>query len=56
MLIVRVTNRSDEGGDVTELTVTSPEAFDAEPTGKRRTNRTRRKKASGNLDGTAQGL
>lgn len=56
MLIVKVANRSDESGDVTELTVTSPEAFDAEPTGKRRTNRTRRKKASGNLDGTAQGL
>ncbi|KEC73901.1 Mu P family protein [Rhizobium leguminosarum bv. phaseoli CCGM1] len=56
MLITRVTNRSDEAGDVTELAVTSPEAFDAEPTGKRRTNRTRRKTASGNLDTKAQGL
>ncbi|RFB92050.1 Mu P family protein [Rhizobium leguminosarum bv. trifolii] len=56
MLITRVTNRSDQAGDVTELSVTSPEAFDAEPTGKRRTNRTRRKTASGSLDTTAQGL
>ncbi|QHW25641.1 Mu P family protein [Rhizobium leguminosarum bv. viciae 248] len=56
MLIVRVTNRSDGGGDETDLTVMSPEAFDAEPTGKRRTNRTRRKTSSGNLDTTAQGL
>ncbi|PDT05964.1 Mu P family protein [Rhizobium chutanense] len=56
MLIVRVSNRSDESGDVTMLTVMSPEAFDAEPTAKRRTNRTRRKKASANLDSTARGL
>ncbi|RSB91893.1 Mu P family protein [Rhizobium sophoriradicis] len=56
MLVVRVSNRSDEAGDVSELTVMSPEAFDAEPTGKRRTNRTRRKTTSGNLDNTARGL
>jgi prophage tail gpP-like protein len=57
MLIVRVSNRSDESGNFTELTLSSPEAFDAEPVGKRRKNRTRKKKAAaGNLDSSAQGL
>lgn len=57
MLITRVSNRCDEGGNITELTLTSPEAFDAEPEGKRRKNRSRKKKAaSGNLDSSAQGL
>jgi prophage tail gpP-like protein len=57
MLIARVTNRSDEQGDVTELGVMSPEAFDAKPVGKRRKNAKRKKKgSSGPLDGTAKGL
>jgi prophage tail gpP-like protein len=57
MLIVRVSNRSDEGGNFTELTLSSPEAFDAEPVGQRRKNRTRKKKAAtGNLDGKAEAL
>ncbi|MHC2481347.1 phage baseplate assembly protein [Rhizobium leguminosarum] len=57
MLITRVSNRSDESGNFTELTLSSPEAFDADPVGKRRKNRTRKKKAAaGNLDSSAQGL
>jgi prophage tail gpP-like protein len=56
MLIVRVSNRSDDAGDVTELTLMSPEAFDAQPVGKRRKNRTRRKTTAGSLDSSAKGL
>lgn len=56
MLITRVTNRSDDAGDVTELTLMSPEAFDAQPVGTRRKNRTRRKTTAGNLDSSARGL
>jgi prophage tail gpP-like protein len=56
MLIVRVSNRSDDAGDVTELTLMSPEAFDAQPVGKRRKNRTRRKTTAGGLNSSAKGL
>ncbi|WP_244619226.1 phage baseplate assembly protein [Rhizobium sp. 18055] len=57
MLIIGVSNRSDESGNFTELKLSSPEAFDADPVGKRRKNRTRKTKAAaGNLDSSAQGL
>ncbi len=57
MLVTRVSCRSDEQGNFTELGVMSPEAFDAKPVGKRRNNAKRKKKgASGPLDGAAKGL
>ncbi|MFA7416125.1 MAG: Mu P family protein, partial [Rhizobium sp.] len=57
MLISRTVMREDESGQQTDLTVTSPEAFDKAPTGNRRTNKKGKSaKASGPLDGTAQGL
>ncbi|MBB3963479.1 phage baseplate assembly protein [Rhizobium metallidurans] len=57
MLITRVVNRSDGSGNFTELTLSSPEAFDDKPVGKRRTNRTRKKKAAaGSLDSSAEAL
>mgnify|MGYP005806346197 CR=1 FL=1 len=54
MLISHVTFREDESGRETDLTVTSPEAFDKDPVGSRRTN----KKASNSkgLDSKAEKL
>lgn len=57
LLISRVAYREDEAGVVTELTYESPEAFDKEPVGDRRTNKAGKgKKSSTALDGTAEGL
>lgn len=55
MLISRVTFRYDDGGAETEITVTSPEAFDKQPVKGRRNNRKRTAKA-GQLDGSASAL
>lgn len=58
LLISRVVYRDGEQGEETELTVTSPEAFDKAPTGARRTNLPKSGKAAkvGTLDGTAEPL
>ncbi len=61
LLISRVTFRAGEGEpDETELTVTSPEAFDKQPVGSRRTNLPASSGASNSasigLDGTAEAL
>lgn len=59
LLITRVKNREDESGKSTEMTLMSPEAFDKQPVGKRRTNAKHKgkgKKKTGPLDGSAQGL
>ncbi|MBD8554923.1 Mu P family protein [Rhizobium sp. CFBP 8762] len=61
LLVSAVTFSEDESGRHTQLTLTSPEAFDKEPDGKRRTNakakgKAKTKKQSGPLDGTAERL
>lgn len=57
LLISRVSYLEDASGCSTDISVCSPEAFDKEPTGKRRTNRKAKKKGkSGSLDGTASAL
>ncbi|HEV2501600.1 MAG TPA: Mu P family protein [Mesorhizobium sp.] len=57
MLISTVTFRKDEGGEETELTVTSPEAYDKKAAGSRRKNLQSKKSAgTGKLDGTAEKL
>lgn len=57
MLISRVTYREDESGRATEMAIVSPEAFDKEPVGKRRTNKkAKASKSSGSIDGKAQAL
>ncbi|WP_084174660.1 phage baseplate assembly protein [Afifella pfennigii] len=59
LLISRTVYRYDEKGAETELTLSSPEAFDARPIGGRRTNKRSGGKASrsgGGLDGTAEAL
>lgn len=57
MLISRVTFTQNEDGCETELTVSSPEAFDKGATGSRRTNQKRASKgAQTGLDGTAEEL
>ncbi|MGN6777566.1 phage baseplate assembly protein [Rhizobium sp.] len=57
MLITRVTCRSDEEGNFTELAIMSPEAFDNKPVGKRRKNAKRKKNGTtGSLDSTAKAL
>lgn len=62
MLISRVVFReSEDDGRESEITVTSPEAFDKSPVGDRRTNKPGKSgkksgKATGALDGTAQAL
>ncbi|SIQ23770.1 Mu-like prophage tail protein gpP [Rhizobium sp. RU35A] len=54
LLISRVAYSEDEQrGATTEITLCSPEAFDAEPVGNRRKNR---KAKTGALDGTAEAL
>lgn len=65
MLVAGVTYRySEDGGEVTALRVTSPDAYDREPVGERRTNRQGQRKGrkrassgpSGPLDSTARPL
>jgi prophage tail gpP-like protein len=58
MLITRVSFRSnDQDGNVTELAIMSPEAFDNKAVGNRRRNgKGKKKKRTGPLDGTAKGL
>lgn len=58
LLISRVAYREDSAGIATDLTYQSPEAFDKEPVGNRRTNKSSKSKAkaSGKLDGTASAL
>ncbi|MCY1668316.1 phage baseplate assembly protein [Rhizobium sp. SL86] len=60
LLISRVGWIEDYSGCVTDITVCSPEAFDAEPVGNRRTNRKGKKAgktpATTTLDGTAEAL
>jgi len=67
MLISRVTFRETDEGRVSELTISSPEAFDAEPVKDRRENKKgkgakggkrgrKRKGKGGPLDGTANSL
>jgi len=58
MLISRIAYRYDEEGEITEMNVTSPEAFDKKPVSNRRKNANRRqkKKSKGSLDGTARKL
>lgn len=54
MLISKLTFREDEGGRQTEITVTSPEAYDKGPVGSQRTNTKSSK--TGGLDATAERL
>lgn len=58
MLISRVSFSEDDSGQITELTVTSPEAFDNKPVKDRRRNKKGKKKkgATGALDETATAL
>ncbi len=56
LLISRVSYIEDYAGIATDITVCSPEAFDAEPVGNRRRNRKSKKSAKGALDGKAQSL
>ncbi len=59
LLICRVAYQEDESGEITEITTTSPEAFDKEPTGNRRTNKAGKSGKSGGsgaLDTTAERL
>lgn len=61
MLIAGITYRYDENsGEATSLRITSPEAYDTEPVGNRRTNRQKSGKkagaSDGPLDSTAQPL
>lgn len=58
MLISGVSFSEDESGQITELTVTSPEAFDNKPVKDRRRNKKGKKKkgATGALDETASPL
>lgn len=57
MLISTVTFRKDESGEETELTVTSPEAYDKKASGSRRKNLKGKKSVgTGKLDGTAEKL
>ena len=59
MLISRISYRCDEGGEISEMTVKSPEAFDKKKTGNRRKNAKRSgkgKKSAGPLDGSARAL
>lgn len=58
MLISRVSFSEDDNGQITELTVTSPEAFDNKPVKDRRRNKKGKKKkgATGPLDETATAL
>ena len=58
-LISRTAFRYDERGEETELTLTSPEAFDAQPVASRRTNQKSRSKTKAKpkaLDTTAEAL
>ncbi|PCI04653.1 MAG: Mu P family protein [Hyphomicrobiales bacterium] len=57
MLISRIAYRyAEDEGEITEMTVMSPEAFDKKSVGNRRKNSKRGKKKSGPLDGTARAL
>lgn len=58
LLISRVGWIEDYSGCVTDITVCSPDAFDAEPVGNRRTNRKSKKqtKPAASLDGSAEAL
>lgn len=56
MLISRVVFRSSEDGEETEITVTSPEAFDKGGAGSRRANLTSKTGAARVIDTTAEGL
>ena len=58
MLVSRVSFSEDDSGQVTELTVTSPEAFDNKPVKDRRRNKKGKKKKGGTgpLDETANPL
>lgn len=58
MLISRVSFKEDDSGQITELTVTSPEAFDNKPVKDRRRNKKSKKKkgATGPLDESASPL
>lgn len=59
MLISKVTMREDDGGEITTLTVTSPEAFDKGTTGSRRKNAPSRSASTSSgkaLDRTAETL
>jgi len=53
MLISRVTYLYDENGEVTEMTLKSPEAFDKKPVGNRRKN-SKKSKSKKPLDGSAR--
>ncbi|WP_054310845.1 phage baseplate assembly protein [Mesorhizobium sp. 1M-11] len=55
MLVSKVVFRSSDEGEETEITVTSPEAFDKKAVGSRRRN-LKKKGSSGPLDGTAEAL
>ena len=58
MLISRVNFQEDDNGQITNLTITSPEAFDDKPIKDRRRNKGQKKAkgGNGNLDGTATSL